>query len=451
MKKILPGVYCLLALVACFAFGLSWRDLQRGEVPKAEPFLQLVGYEPTPSSGSPENVFRQNYSRILSTYIKPVESSDLKYAGMSGLLASLGDPHTSFMVPQMAKEFVQETRGNFVGIGARLSADPLGAKVMTVFESGPAFGAGLKEGDIISGVDGKTMTGVDVNEIVRRIRGEEGTQVELTVVRSGQPKPLNLRIRRAQIVTPTVDAKYLPDSQVGVLSVMNFSEPTAEQFDSELERLEKRGLKGLVIDMRNNPGGLLTTATDMLARFVEGKVVITMKSRNGSEEVVRTPIGQRRPFPYPIVVLVNEDSASAAEIFTGVLRDYGLATVVGTHTYGKASVQNIFPFIDSTVAKITVARYYLPSNRDISRRVDEDGAYLSGGLEPDVKVELDLDNEKLMIGDPKTDNQLIRAIDVLKGKVRPATPVRAAFHRNRSSFVDTGVICAVDVLFADCA
>jgi carboxyl-terminal processing protease len=335
---------------------------------------------------------------------------------MSGLLASLGDPHTIFMSPTFATEFSTETKGRFTGIGARLGGDPLGARIATVFENGPAFKAGLRPQDVVTNVDGKPVTGQSTDEIVSKIRGPEGTVVKLTVVRAKSDAPLQFSIKRAAIETPTVEGTYVPSNGFGVLTVSQFSEPTFDQFVRELDKLEEKKIKGLVIDLRGNPGGLLQTAVEMLSLFVENKTVIKMVKREGKDETAETPSGLVRDFKYPIVCLVNEDSASAAEIFTGALKDYGRVTIVGTHTYGKASVQEPFTLVDSALAKITIARYLLPSGRNIERKVDEDGVYISGGLEPDVKVEFDDSNDKARFGDPLTDNQLRKAFDVLKSK-----------------------------------
>jgi len=419
--KFALAIFAALGAVAiCFLFGLNWRSIQRGEAPSTAPLMKLVGLESPASKLAPQEVFKANYARIQADYYKSVPAKELKYAAMSGLVASLGDPHTMFMPPAIATEFNQETKANFVGIGARLDPDPAGAKILIVFDDSPAFKAGIKAGDLITSVDGKSTMGMPVDSIVKRIRGPEGTTVKITLTRPGHPQPISASVRRAQIDIPTVEGRFVADRQYGILSVTSFSEPTADQFNAELEKLEKHTLRGLVIDLRNNPGGLLNIAGEMLSRFVDGKRIILMKERGGRMEEVRAPSGQRHDFSYPVVVLVNEDSASAAEIFTGVLRDYHLATTVGTHTYGKASVQNVFPLIDGSVIKITIARYLLPTGDDIGRKVDADGTFISGGIEPDVKVAYDLDNVNVKYGDPKTDNQLLKAFSVLDGKRTPA-------------------------------
>lgn len=403
------------ALFGCYVFGYAWRDLQTGELPSARALTGLFGVKQTPKSASPEQVFRQNYRRILEDYMRPVKQEELKYAGMEGLMASLGDPHTVFMPPQAAQAFRDETQANFFGVGAKLQPDPMGALVAVVFEDGPAYAAGLRVGNVITGVNGKSVMGLDIDEIVKRVKGPEGTLVKLTVSQKGKTKPVVIPIRRARIVAPTVESKFIKEKGVGYMMISSFAEPTAMQFDREIEKLEKNNLKGLVIDLRGNPGGLLETAVDMLSRFVSDKVVVKMRFRDGREEVARSPGGQLHQFGYPVVVLMNEDSASAAEIFAGVLKDYGKAHLVGNHSYGKASVQNVFPLIDQSSAKITIARYFLPITPYFGRKVDEEGEYISGGIEPHYKAELDLNKDPIM-GDLKTDTQLQRAIEIALAK-----------------------------------
>jgi carboxyl-terminal processing protease len=363
-----------------------------------------------------DQIFSRSYNRILTDYQKPIKQLDLKYAGISGMVSSLGDPHTIFLPPQAAEEFSDETHAKFGGVGARLGADPLGAKVAAVFEDGPAYGAGLRKGNLITGVDGVSVAGMEIDSIVEKIKGKEGTTVRLTVVQQGKDKPVVVTIVRKRIITPTVEGNIIPKTNIGYMVVTQFSEPTTSQFDHTLAKLEAQGIKGLVIDLRGNPGGLLETATDMLSRFVSNKVVVTMKFRNGNVETDRTSANDLHPFSYPIALLIDQDSASAAEIFSGCLHDYGKATLVGTHSYGKASVQNVFPLVDNSSAKITIARYYLPNGEDIGRKVDADGVKTQGGLTPDVPVELTT-SSLVTFGDPTSDNQLAKALEVLKSKM----------------------------------
>jgi len=411
-KTLLFGV----VLMDCMAFGFFWRDLGNHRTPSTAALERLLGVKVVSANLSSEEVFSRNYQRILGDYVKPVKAVDLKYAGIAGMVASLGDPHTMFMPPQEAEEFNDETKANFGGVGARLTPDALGAGVFSSFESGPAYAAGLRKGDVITGVDGLNIAGKDLDQVVDMIKGKPGTIVHLTVVQPGKEKSVILTIKRDLIVAPTVDGNVIPNTNIGYMSILQFSEPTTDQFDHEVKALEDKGIKGLVIDLRGNPGGLLETATDMLSRFVENKVVVTMKFRDGRVETDKTNSGELHEYNYPIAILIDQDSASAAEIFSGCLHDYGKVTLVGTHSYGKASVQNVFPLVDRASAKITIARYFLPGGEYIGREVDEDGVMTKGGLEPDVKVELNTDKQ-VTFGDPATDNQLAKAIEVLKSKV----------------------------------
>lgn len=403
-----------VALATTFALGTVSPELLRGRLPSPETLNRLVSSSTAHASAI--QVFETAYKDISNHYTGKVDRKNLKYAAMQGLMGSMGDPHTMFMVPKIANEFAVETRGNFVGIGARLGQNPKGAMVGSVFSNGPAEKAGLKSGDIVLAVDGKSVSGVVVDKIVDKIRGEEGKIVRLSVERGKEQ--LQFTIRRARVQTPTVERKLDP-SGVGYLSISNFAEPTVDQLDTEWNRLEKEasakgGLKGLVIDLRGNPGGLLESAVDMVGRFVSDKPAVRMKFREDSR-VVNSPSGVTHSYRYPIAVLIDEDSASAAEIFSGNLRDYKIARLFGNHSYGKASVQDLYQLKDGSIAKITVAKYYIPSGEDISRKVDEYGTYETGGIEPDVKVKLD-SNIELVIGDPKRDPVLSKAISYCHGQ-----------------------------------
>ena len=416
--KLLKFLGFVAMLGFLWAFGFFWRDIQQGQLPSPRALAMAAGGKGV-SYLSPEQLFKQTYNRIQSSYYRSTKSLELKYAGMEGLMASLGDPHTMFLVPRIAEDFALETRANFVGVGARLSPDPLGARIAVVFDGGPADVAGLEKDDIITSVDGKTYTGKNVDDMVKNIRGQEGTWVRLGLIKKGQNNVKTYTVKRARIIAPTVESAFLTESQIGYISIQSFSEPTAEQFDQALNKLSKEDLRGMVIDVRSNPGGLLETAAEMVSRFVEGKTVVTMKDREGRRSTVNSMVGMKRDWPYPVVILVDEDSASAAEIFAGVLRDYKKATLVGTHTYGKASVQEVKELIDGASAKITIAKYFLPSAEDISRKVDTDGQYISGGLQPDIEVKIDETKpfNYADIGDPKKDPQLKRAIELILGKV----------------------------------
>lgn len=411
--KALKALAAVVLLAALFGVGFGWKDIRQGRLPEITTVQRLLSPQ---EQLTPTELFQQHFDFIWNNYAGPVERDRLNYAAMSGLFQSLGDPHTQFLEPRATEDFNLETRGDFVGIGARLSPDPLGARVVNVFRQGPAMAAGLQAADLISSVDGKDVSGMDVADIVQLIRGQVDTIVTLQVIRADEPRPVELKIKRAKVTVPTAEAQRLPND-IGYIMVSQFAEVTPRQFSVALEELESEPLRGLVIDMRSNPGGLLDAAVDMLSLFVSDKTVVTMRFRGDREEIVRTYAGRTRDFPYPVVVLINEETASAGEIFAGVLRDYQRATLVGEHTYGKASVQHVFMLMDLSSAKVTIARYYLPGGQDISRRQDEEGVYLSGGISPDITASLELTPET-MIGNPENDSQLAKAIEVIEGKLR---------------------------------
>ena len=406
-----------LAVLLAFSIGFSWRDVRMGSPPSAEAFSRLLTFR-IDDGQTPTQLFSHHYNKILARFHMPLDPTDLKYAAMSGLFASLGDPHTQFLNRRAAEEFAIETRGNYVGIGARLTGDPLGASVFTVFKNGPAERSGLKVGDIVTAVDGTDVAGMTTEDIVQYVRGEENTSVTLTVLRSTEPEPLTIVATRATVIVPTAAGRMLEGTHIGYIAVTHFAETTVDQFDTALQELHRQRPDGLVIDMRNNPGGLLETAVAMLGRFVDNKTVVTMRQKRNRREVARTSRGQTLGIGYPVVVLINENSASAAEIFAGVLRDYQRATLLGQHSYGKASVQSVILLRDFSEAKITVGRYYLPSGENISRKVDEDGLYVSGGLVPQHEVPLERDEDGMWEpGNPEKDSQLAEAIRLIQQKL----------------------------------
>ena len=382
--KIAKVLGVALAFPACFSFGFFWRDIKHGQLTSNRD--RLLGIKTT-NEASSDAIFKQQFGRILTDYTKRPDKTELKYSAMEGLVASLGDPHTNFFVPKVNTEFHDETQGKFYGIGARLLPDPLGVKVVSVFSDGPAKRVGVKGGDI----------------------------VKLKVSRPGAKAPLDFVIPREKVVPPNVESKYIEPQKIGYIKILNFALEVPEQFDHELTEIETHDLKGLVIDLRDNPGGALDAAVAILSKWVEDKNIVKLKFRDGAEESNDALHGQLHNFKYPVVVLVNEDSASAAEIMAGALKDYGMAKLVGDHTYGKFSVQTVFSQRDGAGIKMTIAHYFLPKSGALSRKVDEDGAYISGGIQPDVKVELNPDIE-FEAATVDKDAQFAKAVDIINRK-----------------------------------
>ncbi len=348
MKIFSRALMFLFGLALMFCVGFSFRDFERGHLTDPAAIGALVG-------GGTDSASRQllnhNFQLVKTEYFRDVKPTPLRYAAITGMVASLGDPHTTFLPPREHEDFNLQTTAQLVGIGCSLLPDPRGVKLDEIFDDSPALRAGLAHNDVIIAVDGSLIKGVLRETVVSHIRGPSDTIVKLTVVKADSGKTVVVPVKRARVYTPTVTSHYFDDSKIGYLAISTFAEPTVGQFDSKLEKLRKSGLNGLIIDLRSDPGGLLDTASDLLGRFVENKTVVKMKYRDGSEQVETSPSGYKADLGVPVVVLINEDAASASEIFAGCMRDYGQATLVGTHSYGKSSVQHIFPMIDGAASK----------------------------------------------------------------------------------------------------
>ncbi|MBL8069060.1 MAG: S41 family peptidase [Armatimonadetes bacterium] len=395
-----------------FGLGFFARDVLAGNRPDFGAFGRLAA-APDKKTQNPVETFQANYGYILAKHGQNTTPEKLRYAAMGGLVASLGDPHTNFLEPKVNEKFNTETSGNYSGVGARLQQDPLGARIAVVFAGGPAGNAGIKEGDIITQVDGKNVAGKPVDDIVDHILGEAGTPVTLGIIRTGQDGIIQMPIVRQKVVIPTVESKNL-EGNIAYISISGFSEPTPMQFEEAVRQADARNPAGMILDLRGNPGGLLESAVKMLSLFVDDKPAVTIKARDGKSATLKTNRGQAISGSYPITILINEDSASAAEIFSGVMRDYGKAKLIGTHSYGKASVQELRRVPDGASVKVTIARYFLPSSGDIGRKVDEDGAYLSGGLKPDIEADIPRDFEGFKFAEPGHDPQLDKALEFIR-------------------------------------
>lgn len=314
----------------------------------------------------------------------------------SGYAGALGDPYTEYYDEQEAKELFETTNGELFGIGASMSKQ-LGTDEITivnVYEDSPADKAGLKSGDILYKVDEHETAGYELDTVVSWIKGEKGTSVVLHVLRDG--KEVEVTAVRDKIEVQTV-AYEMKEDQIGYIAVSEFDSVTYHQFETALEDLEKQGMKGLVIDLRNNPGGNFDTVTDMLKLLLPEGVIVSTKDKEGNVEEV-TCDGANE-FDKPLAVLVNQYSASASEIFSGAVQDYGIGEIVGMTTYGKGVVQQLMDLGDGTCLKMTIAEYYTPNGRSINGK----------GVEPDVEVEYEYDENN-----PEADTQLEKALEVVK-------------------------------------
>ena len=333
-------------------------------------------------------------------YDDEVDEDALVEGIYSGYAAALGDPYTEYYDEEETAALMESTSGEFSGIGASMTqnTDGPGAVITTVYEDSPAAEAGLQEGDVISKVDGTDVSGMDLDSIVSLIKGEKGTEVTITVLRGGEE--VEVTAVRDTIQVQTVEYNMMED-QIGYISVSEFDDVTYDQFKNALETLEGEGMEGLVIDLRNNPGGNLSTVTDMLKLLLPEGTIVSITDKNGDTEEV-TCDGSNE-FTKPLAVLVNQYSASASEVFSGAIQDYGIGSIVGVTTYGKGVVQQLIDLGDGTCLKVTIAEYYTPSGRSIN----------GVGVKPDVEAEYVYDAEN-----PEADNQLETAVETVMAELQ---------------------------------
>jgi len=322
-------------------------------------------------------VFTDALSLIQKNYVEKVNSKDLVYGAMKGMLEGL-DPHSSFMNPDTFKEMQVDTKGEFGGLGIEITMKDGILTVVSPIEDTPAFKAGIKAGDIIIKIDGKGTKDLTLMDAVKMMRGPKGTQVTVTVVRETFAEPKDFTVTRDIIAVKSVKSKTL-ESGYGYVRVAQFQEKTDTDLDNVLDKMEKEngGLKGLVLDMRNNPGGLLDQAVKVSDDFLESGLIVYTDGRIEGQKMTFSAKKEGTRPNYPIVVLVNSGSASASEIVAGALQDHGRALILGTQTFGKGSVQTIYPLEDGSALRLTTARYYTPSGRSIQAK----------GITPDIILE----------------------------------------------------------------
>lgn len=333
---------------------------------------------------------------IETQYVQDVDFTRLIDGAIEGMVKTLDDPHSVYLDPDMYALLKEHTEGSFGGIGVVMGFKDSKVTVMSVLEGTPGEAAGIRTGDEIRAVDGTSVAEIQSEEVAMRIRGEAGTNVVLTIHREGEAD-FDVTITRAIIQVRTVRGEMLQgESGIGYIRIASFSEHTAAEFKESYEKLESEQMRGLIIDLRENPGGLVTSCVDIANMVVPEGLVVSVVSKDGSKEEFHSELKETK---YPIVVLIDGNSASASEILAGALQDRGAATIVGTRSYGKGSVQVVMPLYEEDALKLTIAKYYTPSGRSI------DGT----GIEPDVAVDRNPDDVQ--------DMQLIRAIDIMREKL----------------------------------
>jgi len=313
--------------------------------------------------------------QIEKNYVEPQDDQKLVQGAIKGMVQSL-DPHSSFLSKDEHQDLLSETKGSFSGIGIEITVRDNVLTVVSPIEGSPAYKAGMQAGDKIIKIDGKVAADMTLPEAVKSIRGEKGTKVTLTVMREGAEKPLEFTVTRDVIPIRSVRSTVLTP-EIAYVRISNFQSKTTNDLSAELEKLEDgRRLEGLILDLRNNPGGLLSQAIDVSDQFLDSGVIVSTKGRESSQDMKASAHKKKTDRSYPIIVLVNGGSASAAEIVAGALQDNKRALILGTKTFGKGSVQTIIPLSDGSGLRLTTAMYYTPSGRSIQ----------ANGIEPDVEV-----------------------------------------------------------------
>ena len=331
--------------------------------------------------------------RLIETrYVDGVDEGKLLDGAISGMVQSLGDPHSIYMDKELYTKLMEHTEGAFGGIGVTMGFKDDKVTIISVLEGTPGEKAGLLAGDEIMAVDGTSVAELQPEEVVLGIRGEVGTQVALTIHREGQ-EDTDYQLTRDTIHVPSVKGLKLEGTDLGYIRIASFAENTGKEFKEEFKKVKDEGARGLVIDLRQNPGGLITSCVEVAREVVPKGTIVSVVDKNGAKEEYASELEASQ---MPIVVLMDGGSASASEILAGALQDTGAGKVVGVQSYGKGSVQIVVPLMNEDGLKLTVAKYYTPSGRSI------DGT----GITPDV--------EAALVPESGVDSQLEKAKEVLK-------------------------------------
>lgn len=405
-------VLVLVLILISFGAGLYlpgraevMEDLAKSEAMYAG---KLMGKYSEPKEGKLEqninfDLYWDVWETLKDEYVEGNKISDKKlfYGSLEGMVNALGDPHSTFLNPQESQNFQKSMSGQFEGIGAEVSMKKDILTVVAPLDGTPADRSGLKAGDKILEVNGSSTEGMSLDEAVSRIRGEEGTDVVLTVFREGMEDSQDITITRGVIEVKSVETE-MKDNGIFVIEIKDFNNDTLRLFNKAIKEAREKDTQGIILDLRNNPGGYLDTAVEVASAWVEdGPVVIEKFSEDKKEEYKAR--GEAKLKDYSTVVLVNRGSASASEIVAGALQDYEEAIVVGEQTFGKGSVQSLVPFKEGSSLKVTVAQWLTPDGETISEQ----------GVSPDKKVELNLED----YNNDKTP-QMDAAIEILKKMIR---------------------------------
>ncbi len=390
VRGIAAGVFLVVIFAAGFVTGASHPGtLAMGNDVQPSNTVQLFG------------PFWQTWNLVHEQYVDPINDEKMMEGAASGMVAALGDPHSAYMPPDLFTALNSDLSGQFEGIGATIRKDPAtgGIQIISTIAGSPARQGGLKDGDIILDVDGNDITSLTETDMLSRVRGPAGSKVTLSILRKGDKKLITITLTRAKIVIPIVESA-LYDGQIGYVKLSEFSDTAAQDLSKALKQINANQLKGLIFDLRDNPGGGLSTAISVASMFIQKGPIVIERGKPGTPDTVLYATGNPIAPTVPMVVLINGGSASASELVSGALQDHGRAVLVGTQSYGKGSVQLWDKLDAGGGVRITIAHFYTPKGRIIHER----------GLTPDEVVPWDTDTS------PNYDPQLAEALWVLRGE-----------------------------------
>ncbi|MCX7927941.1 MAG: S41 family peptidase [Candidatus Omnitrophica bacterium] len=415
----------LLAIMLVISFSLTFLSLGRAVQDKRkvnELYKQV-------------ELFSDALSIIQTDYVEEVKPKELIYGALKGMLSSL-DPHSQFLDPDTYNELKVDTEGKFGGLGIEITIKDGLLTVVTPIEDTPAWKAGIKANDRIVKINNDLTRDMSLTDAVKKLRGRVGEPVTITILREQEKKLMEFRIVRGVIKIQDIKEAKILEDKIGYIRLIEFRENTAQDLIRALERLKKEGMNALILDLRNNPGGLLDSAVQVAEQFLEkGKVIVSTKGRITSQNMSFSSNATNPIVDIPIIVLINEGSASGSEIVAAALQDYKRAIIVGTKSFGKGSVQTILPLQDGSALRLTTSKYFTPSNKvihgvgvqpdiiveegKIELTQQEESIQQKNTLAPQQifeQIEKKVENDKVIKEESyRTDNQLMRAVDIIKG------------------------------------
>lgn len=343
-------------------------------------------------------------TKLSAYYYEDIEVEDLQNGLYKGLLEGVGDKYTAYYTAEEYREMMESASASFSGLGIVLTQDPdtMQVTVLHVYEDSPANKAGIRSGDMIVQVEDIQANTMELSELVTHMRGEKGTHVNVKIYRSGEKDYLHFDVVRDVVDVPTVAHEMLTD-EIGLISITEFGSATDEQFAEAVEELENAGMKKLIVDLRDNPGGMLQSVSNILDQILPKGLLVWTEDRYGNKNEISSDAGC---LEYPLAVLINGNSASSSEIFAGAIRDYEYGILIGTRTFGKGIVQSIIPLEDGSAIKLTTSKYFTPKGENIH----------GTGIEPDVELEYEYLNPEATVYDWKEDNQMLKAVEILEAE-----------------------------------